>query len=315
MAEVQPNIESSAPAGDFFADGRVDAANANADTMLTDGGRALGGIAMRFFISPTRSGSTALLHAFANNSNVDTVFHQPVKSGYREDKNEFDYSFFEIGNDRYGHVLVAKETVGGFAGAEATFSPLPNHGDNIMVGPWMASPDEIRRIEPMILIRDPFQTWNSIHKLNEYSAGKSEYYSPFEYFVQSYKNVADFLIAAKEEGLPVHALTQEMLAADPHGIMEKLCDKWGIPYDPAMVNWSLPYPSKTWFSHEALERFENDPRFQYSKEVLQNSTGYDYRPSPTRAIEADKATIIEAELYPRYEAAKRLANIDFGTTA
>ena len=48
---------------------------------------------LRIVISATRSGSTALLHCFANNPHVDMAWYQPIKSGYREN-GTFSYEVF-----------------------------------------------------------------------------------------------------------------------------------------------------------------------------------------------------------------------------
>lgn len=274
---------------------------------------------LRIVISATRSGSTALLHCFANNPHVDLAWHQPIKSGYREN-GTFSYEVFKgegtvpAGEKR---VWVAKETIGGFFRAEASFSPFPSsevRDDSLMVGRWVVSRKSIQRLKPLVLIRDPLQVWNSIKKLNKMSAGVSKYHSHFDYFVDSYSAVAEFLFAAKEIGLPVFAVTQEMLGAAPQKVLPRICDKFGIPYSDAMVQWTEQYGSKTWFSEEALERFRSDPRFQHSKLVLKNSTHYDYRPSKVNILDEDKA-VIEKQLLPLYAKAAAFAEADFGDIA
>jgi len=162
----------------------------------------VGETVLRIFLSPTRSGSTALLRCFENNPAVDQVFHQPIKSGYRQGE-DFDYSFFDYDEQQEAKILVAKETVGGFVQPETAFSPLPNHGEHTKIGPWLAAPSEIKTLEPLILVRDPLQTWMSIERLNRYSKNISPYYSPFEYFDASYTNVITFLSAARQQKLPV----------------------------------------------------------------------------------------------------------------
>lgn len=274
---------------------------------------------LRISISATRSGSTALLHCFANNPHVDLAWHQPIKSGYREN-GTFSYEVFSGDSNNSAEekrVWVAKETIGGFFRPEASFSPLPDcvsGEDCFTVGRWNVSRKSIQRLKPLVLIRDPLQVWNSIKKLNEMSAGVSKFHSPFDYFVESYSAVAEFLFAAKESGLPVFAVTQEMLGADPQRVLSRICDKFGIPYSDSMVHWTVPYGNKTWFSEEAQERFRSDPRFQRSKDILKNSTQYDYRPSKINIRDEDKA-IIEEQLRPLYAKAAAFAKADFGGIA
>lgn len=270
----------------------------------------VGETVLRIFLSPTRSGSTALLRSFENNPSVDQVFHQPIKSGYRQD-GTFDYSFFDLEQKDRGHLFVAKETVGGFAVPETIFSPLPNFGEHEQVGPWLASPSEITKLEPLILIRDPLQTWASIERLNRYSEGISEFHSPFEYFEASYRKVAEFLIAAKARELPVHCVTQEMLGQDPVNIMSRICDKWDMPWSESMIFWDKPYGVKTWFSNEAKTRMLTDPRFKRSKESLEASTRYDYNPSVVDDIAPWQVETIETGLRPLYEVAVSYARKDF----
>ena len=287
-----------------IADGHDEQCNRGDDTLL------------RIVISATRSGSTALLHSFANNPSVDVAFHQPIKSGYREN-GTFSYEVFKEESCMSGEgqrVWVAKETIGGFELPEASFSPLPHTAstlDSVTLGPWVVSLKALHRLKPLVLIRDPLQVWNSISKLNKYSEGKSKYYSPFDYFVKSYMAVAEFLFAAKENGLPVFAVTQEMLAANPQEILSRICDLWGIPYFKSMVHWTEPYGSKTWFSDEALERFRSDPRFQLSKAVLTNSTHYDYRPSNPDVL-PEHEEVIEKQLRPLFTKSTAMGLADFG---
>lgn len=270
----------------------------------------LGRTALRIFISPTRSGSTALLRCFENNPAVTRVYHQPIKSGYRQD-GVFDYSFFELEQEGTQGILVAKETVGGFKDPETSFSPLPNRGEQEKVGPWVASPEEIKHLEPLILIRDPLQPWGSIERLNRYSEGVSKYHSPFEYFIKSYKVVNDFLSAAKDQDLPVRAITQESLGVHSREVLQAICQMWDIPWTEAMIEWTEPYGSKTWYSDEAKERMRTDPRFKRSKELLERSTRYNYRPSLVDDIEDWQRDVIEEQLLPLYKRAVSYAKQDF----
>src|SRR5437879_6371299 len=102
---------------------------------------------LRLIISPTRSASTALLRCFENNPAVARVFHQPVKSGFREGK-LFDYGIYAL--DASEEILVAKETIGGFELVEAGFSPLPAAPDVLHLGAWTLSRELVLRVAPLV---------------------------------------------------------------------------------------------------------------------------------------------------------------------
>jgi len=264
---------------------------------------------LRIFLSPTRSGSGAFLRCFENNPEVDQVYHQPIKSGYRQD-GVFDYSWFDLLNDP--RTLVAKETIGGFEDPETKFSPLPGREGLPTVGAWYASPDLITTLEPIVLLRDPVQTWASIERLNQYSAGRSRYHSPYDFFLNSYRAVAEFALEARRADLPVWCVTQEMLALDIYTMLKRICDKWKLPWHRSMVDWTLPYGEHTWFSEEAIRRMRDDPRFQKSKESLAAAHRWDYRPSSTGFLDPNVVGEIEAELRCLYNDVQLLATADFG---
>lgn len=262
---------------------------------------------IRLILSPTRSGSTALLRCFENHPLVDRVYHQPVKSGHRSGA-DFDYTYFELLDQSSQQVLVAKETIGGFDHDEANFSPLPaTHGAMLRLGAWSLSRSIVERLDPVVLIRDPRQTWNSIEKLNRWSAGKSPFHSPFSFFLDSYRHVAQFALDAHHQGLNPMIVTLEDLGYLPDVLLSEICQRWGLPYDDAMVRWTLPYGAKTWFSDETRVRMASDPRFRKSKETLEHATSFAYQPSAVE-ISPLEASTIKRELEPLYETLASLAH-------
>jgi hypothetical protein len=135
---------------------------------------------LRIILSPTRSGSTVLMRCFENNPAIDRVYHQPVKSGFREGK-PFDYRIYDLESPSREREIIAKETIGGFLEPEANFAPIPPGPDALVLGIWSLSTELIVRTQPLVLLRDPMQTWASIERLNRYSVGISEYHSPIEF--------------------------------------------------------------------------------------------------------------------------------------
>jgi hypothetical protein len=267
---------------------------------------------LRLIISPTRSVSTALLRCFENNPAVARVFHQPVKSGFREGK-AFDYSIYSLDTSHAAKIIVAKETIGGFELVETGFSPLPAAPDVLHLGVWALSHELVLRVEPLVLLREPLQTWASIERLNQYAAGRSPYHSPLQFFLASYANVVAFAVAARRRGLPVYVLTAEQLGRNPENCLRRVCEKWEIPWTRAMIDWPVPYGIKTWFSAEAAYRMTHDPRFIRSKESLAAANRFAYSESTVDAIVTPEArAVITQRLEVLYRRAKRLAHHDFG---
>jgi hypothetical protein len=267
---------------------------------------------LRIIVSPTRSGSTALLRCFENNPAVDRVYHQPVKSGFREGR-AFDYGIYDLDGREHDQVVVAKETIGGFDVAETAFSPLPAAPDQLRLGMWTLSHEHILRIEPLVLLREPLQAWGSIERLNQYAAGRSPYHSPIDFFLTSYSNVVAFAVAARRRGLPVYVVTLEQLGARPERCLRELCRKWEIAWTPAMINWTMPYGANTWFSDEASYRMAHDPRFIRSKASLSATWHFGYVPTSTdNVITPSDLSRVDRCLTPLYKRARRLARHDFG---
>jgi hypothetical protein len=266
---------------------------------------------LRIILSPTRSGSTALMRCFENNPAVDRVYHQPVKSGFREHK-PFDYGIYDLEGPSRGKIIIAKETIGGFLKPEANFAPIPPGPDSFALGIWSLSTELVVRTRPLVLLRDPLQTWASIERLNRYSEGISEYRSPIEFFLESFANVVRFAVDARDRELPVSVITLEQLGVRPEECLRELCRRWDLPWSPAMIDWTLAYGVRTWFSEEAKHRFEHDPRFRKSKESLTAARAFDYTPSTLDgAITNTDKQLIAQRLMPLYSQAVQIARRDF----
>jgi len=245
------------------------------------------------------------LRCFENNPAVSRVYHQPVKSGFRE-RGVFDYSFYE--GPKVG-IHVAKETIGGFDISEAEFSPLPFQPKQpeLSIGKWRPSRATLARVKPLVVLRDPMQTWASIERLNIYSDGLSPYYSPFDLFIASYTNVAEFALNANAQGLPVLAWTLERIGDDPKARLARLCQLWDIPWSSSMVDWTHPLGVNTWYSEEARERMRVDPRFIRSKESLAAASRFFYTATnPDGIVKIGDGEVIRRRLLPLYEQFRRL---------
>ena len=79
-----------------------------------------------------------------------------------------------------------------------------------------------------------------------------------------------------------------------------------------MINWTLAYGVKTWFSAEAKRRFEHDPRFRKSKESLTAARAFAYAPSALDGVISDTdKQLITQRLMPLYGQAVHIARRDF----
>lgn len=235
-----------------------------------------------------------------------------MKSGFREGR-AFDYGIYSIDQVHTGEIIVAKETIGGFDLVETGFSPLPATPGSLHLGAWAISHELILQIAPLVLVREPVQTWASIERLNRYAKGRSPYYSPLDFFLSSYANVVAFAVAARRQGLPVYVLTAEQLGANPEACLRQLYDKWDIPWTRTMVDWTIPYGAKTWFSNEALHRMSHDPRFIRSKESLAAATRFAYAASSvSNVVSPEERNLIKQQLEALYRRARRLSRRDFG---
>lgn len=251
------------------------------------------------------------MRCFENNPAIDRVYHQPVKSGFREGR-QFDYRIYDLERSSREREIIAKKTIGGFLQPEANFAPIPPGPDALDLGIGSLSTEIIVRTQPLVLLRDPMQTWASIERLNRYSDGISEYHSPIEFFIESFANVVQFAIDAHERELPIQVIALEHLGERTEVCLRQICTKWDIPWSAAMINWTLAYGAKTWFSEEAKHRFEHDPRFRKSKESLAAAHSFGYAPCALDGeIANNDRQLIAERLMPLYGRAVQMARRDF----
>lgn len=164
-----------------------------------------------------RSGTTALLSGVAQHPQT-RCFYQPVKTGIRMNGRP-DYAFYdhepEVGDDA---VLVAKETFGHNSNEECAFNPFP-------------SPEAIIQTRPVFLFRDPVATYNSWSRLG---------WGSLEYFELAMSHCLELLNVARDVSDKVSLIFYEDLVGSPQVTIKKLCKKWEINFDSAMVNWRTP---------------------------------------------------------------------------
>jgi hypothetical protein len=109
------------------------------------------------------------------------------------------------------------------------------------------------------------------------------------------------MVYAKKVTKDVYCITLELLASDPKLMFQSICDKWDIPYYQQMIDWAFPYGEKTVYSEETKERMSKDPRFIRSKQGLEESSSFSYKPSEITGITDEQMQTIKTKVLPIYE--------------
>ena len=248
----------------------------------------------RLLITPVRGGSGAFLRTFENHRNVHAV-HQPIKSGLRE-KGIPDYSIYQpsnpICNQYPGKFIVAKETIGPFK-EECTFNLFPDDS-------------AVQSSKPLFMFRDPFQTWNSWKKF-----GRKNYQTGLNCCCISYQHTYELFKNALQISSDVTCITLEKLGKNPAKMFQYICQRWEIPYDVQMLNWSISFGENTTFTIYAKNLIDQHPAWIKSVEQVRESTTFNYRPlkSEELAIGSDEIEIITHKLLPSYQEISQLAEI------
>ena len=166
---------------------------------------------LRMLIAPARSGTTAFLHTIAQHQLVDTAtgaMKTNLKSGGYLNYNIYDaisvYPF-----------LFYKATLGTATTAECTYNPF-------------RSKEDVNRVKPLFLIRDPLQTFNSWKKMN---------WGSIDLFILAYQNALTLYKYASNASPYTRCVTYEHLANNPERIFKKLLWDWDIPFDENIFIW------------------------------------------------------------------------------
>jgi len=167
--------------------------------------------------APCRSGTSALLNAFAMDD-IQSVY-QPIKVAlHRMLSGDSDPVIITIRTP----TIVIKETLGPYVPEEVSFDPI-----SVLLS---------RGIDPSILhvialFRRPEEcllSWKSFFRANDID---------YSLFGVSYEAVYDDCVRAQKRGVHIVPLRYEQLA-EP-GAFHDLISKLEIPFNPAMLKWSL----------------------------------------------------------------------------
>jgi len=236
-------------------------------------------------VSTSRTGSTALLRAFANHPDAVAVY-QPIKDGCRDlGGTDEDYRVYEQHHpafeSHHGKVYVSKEV-----------TAYAVRGTPVNV---FRSDAEMARVRPVFLIRDPLGAWRSMRPLiTEYTP------NALDHFIAAFARLCEYRQRCKEIA-PAAALTltMECMAEHPETVLRRLCMHWGLRFVPQMLTWTTPIESNMWVPSFVHSYNARDPRVWSS--VRQSTTITKHAVAPNAMpIDDEERRRIEAVLVPAY---------------
>lgn len=233
-----------------------------------------------------RGGSTALLRAFASNSQVAAVY-QPIKAGQRV-LGRPDYRIYArhpVFDVHPGKAFVAKEV---------TSSVL--HGTPVDVFPDDAA---IRRVRPVFLFRDPFASWSSLRRLMPGS---------LDHFVAAYRHAITLYeqaCATTDSG--ASCLTLEHLCDHPEAVLRTICRRWGLSYEPAMLEWTRPLEHQMIVFDFDRQAMRDTPEWVSTARTTRT---FGHPVAPVEISRGERRTIAE-QLAERFESLHRDAQAMF----
>lgn len=179
--------------------------------------RNLSSAKLKIMISPCRSGSSALLHALSQSSELECVY-QHIKMGIREHGIP-DYSIYsKVSTD--GRIIINKEAIGHSTVQECSFNIFPN--DEIVLA-----------TEPIFLFREPVATWNS---------WKIAQWGNIDLFCMAFRHVVDTFFHAMEVGAKVGVVFYDEFAeSSKEYMLRRICGHWECQYLDAMLHWDTKF--------------------------------------------------------------------------
>ena len=211
---------------------------------------------LRVFIAPIRSGSTPLLHCFANNKNVRRCIYQPVKTGIRKGEGPDFRLFFDNSSldnlaeeTRRMIIDVSKETLGPYSPDEARYPLFPFSEDA----------RHIRQTKPVFLFRDILESFSSAvarkwHWHVQLRDKDGRICKPEEdneearikRFIElqrlAYRtlfNAYDYARQVAPED--VLCVTYKQICEKPEQVFKIICRHWGIHFDKNMLDWKISF--------------------------------------------------------------------------
>jgi len=169
-------------------------------------------------ISPCRSGSTALMRALGNHSQMTPDKHfQSIKEGQRRGGGP-DYGFY----DRMYLVqtLLGKETVGYANGPDCTLAVFPSEKQKAI----------LRRTLPVFLFREPTETYDSWLRNDLVPEGNPALCAV------AYKWTWELYKQAQKTGEVLALITYQDFCERPETVLRDICEKVGYEFEPEMMD-------------------------------------------------------------------------------
>ena len=235
---------------------------------------------LRMIVGVGRGGSTALLRAFASHSQVAAVY-QPIKAGQRV-MGRPDYRIFArhpVFDVHPGKAFVAKEV-----------TCFVTKGTPVELFPYEAA---IRRVRPVFLFRDPFASWTWLRRLVPGS---------LDSFLAAYLHgIALYERACATTDGGATCLTLEHLCGHPEAVLRALCRRWGLTYEPAMLEWTRSLERPITMVDPDREAMRDAPEWLAPARAGQT---FEYPISPVEMSRSERRSITE-RLGGRFESLHR----------
>ncbi|KAI1820304.1 Haloacid dehalogenase-like hydrolase [Xylaria intraflava] len=117
-------------------------------------------------------------------------------------------------------ILICKEELGNDTKkGECSYELLPSRS-------------EYAAVRPVFLIRDPVRVFDSWKKIG---------WTDLRSLIDCFDNL--FRMLAQADSSLISCLLYEQLAQEPRREVERVCARWGIPFSPAMLDFTMPFGS------------------------------------------------------------------------
>ncbi|WQF87915.1 Putative phosphoglycolate phosphatase-like, domain 2, HAD superfamily [Colletotrichum destructivum] len=183
---------------------------------------------IRLFVACPRSGSTLLMRTFAESPECGVTSRLMLVDlaslGGQDTPNPAifqtpaQHDVYQLALDAGKRFLISREELGhDTRKGECSYDLLPS-----------ASAFDLLR--PVFLIRDPIRVFDSWKRIG---------WKDVQSFIDCYVNV--FGMMDRSASRNISCLLYEQLVYDPRKELQRICDRWGIPFTDAMLQFTKPF--------------------------------------------------------------------------
>jgi hypothetical protein len=172
-------------------------------------------------VSIVRSGSTAVLHALSQHSDVRTATNT-LRSSLQGAMDRPHYAALDELRQAAG-VVVYRASIGGLQEVKTTYSPFSSEHD-------------IMDSRPLFLFRDPlplFGSWAAAGLTNV-----DQFLRAYQRLAQLYLQCRAIAREAGSDGSIVEGIRLESLVAAPQRSMTHVLARWDLAYQQSVVDWT-----------------------------------------------------------------------------